>query len=152
MHIRQGLVIYMRVKNVAVHILHPWKMLSGEGVKFNWLISLSIQMTVQVTYLQVEFYLLGYNAVQCVGSQPTFWRNMSPPSSVSKNKLHKIPAWKLVTPSSETSVNFQQITWRYIPESTLHNHRGENRKSNIFISKEACTYAVTVVIIVKQTA
>jgi hypothetical protein len=32
--------------------------------------------------------------------------------------------------SSETSVNFQQATWRFIPEDrTLHNHRSENLKS-----------------------
>jgi hypothetical protein len=28
-----------------------------------------------------EFYLLGYNAVKSVECQPTFRRNMSPPSS-----------------------------------------------------------------------
>jgi hypothetical protein len=34
--------------------------------------------------------------------------------------------------SSKTSVDFQQTTWRYIPEaSTLHNHRCENLKSYI---------------------
>jgi hypothetical protein len=34
--------------------------------------------------------------------------------------------------SSETSVDFQQTTWRYIPEDrTLHNHRSENLKSYI---------------------
>jgi hypothetical protein len=32
--------------------------------------------------------------------------------------------------SSETSVDFEQITRRYIPEdSTLHNHRCDNLKS-----------------------
>jgi hypothetical protein len=32
--------------------------------------------------------------------------------------------------SSETSVDFHQTTWRYIPEDrTLHNHRCENLKS-----------------------
>jgi hypothetical protein len=34
--------------------------------------------------------------------------------------------------SSETSVDFQRTTWRYIPkESTLHSHRCENLKSYI---------------------
>jgi hypothetical protein len=33
-----------------------------------------------------EVYLLGYNTVQSVESKPTFRRNMSPPSSGSKNK------------------------------------------------------------------
>jgi hypothetical protein len=37
--------------------------------------------------------------------------------------------------SSETSVDFQQTTRRYIPEdSTLHNHRCENLKSYIIFS------------------
>jgi hypothetical protein len=35
-----------------------------------------------------------------------------------------------VTCSSESSVDFQQTTRRYIPEErTPHNHRGENLKS-----------------------
>jgi hypothetical protein len=34
--------------------------------------------------------------------------------------------------SSETSVDFQWTTWRYIPEdSIIHNHRCENLKSYI---------------------
>jgi hypothetical protein len=34
--------------------------------------------------------------------------------------------------SSETSVDFQQTTWRYIPEdNTLDNHRCENLRSYI---------------------
>jgi hypothetical protein len=39
-----------------------------------------------------EFCLVGYNAVKYVESQLTFWRNMSPPSSRSKNRLSKKPA------------------------------------------------------------
>jgi hypothetical protein len=39
-----------------------------------------------------EFYLLGYNAVQSVVSQPTFRRNISPQSSGSKKKPSKKPA------------------------------------------------------------
>jgi hypothetical protein len=38
-----------------------------------------------------EFYLLGYNAVWYVESKPTFWRNISPSSSGSKNKTSKKP-------------------------------------------------------------
>jgi hypothetical protein len=38
-----------------------------------------------------ELYLLGYNAVWFVVIQPAFRRNMSSPSSVSKNKTGKKP-------------------------------------------------------------
>jgi hypothetical protein len=44
-----------------------------------------------------EFYLLGYNAMYFVESQPTFRRNMSATSSRSKNKPSKKPAWKHAT-------------------------------------------------------
>jgi hypothetical protein len=38
------------------------------------------------------------------------------------------------TRSSETLVDFQQTTQRYIPEDgTLHNHRSENLKSYTFL-------------------
>jgi hypothetical protein len=43
-----------------------------------------------------EFYLLGYNAVYSIESQPTFRKNMSPPSSGSKNKQSKKLVWKYV--------------------------------------------------------
>jgi hypothetical protein len=36
-----------------------------------------------------EYHLLGYNAMWSVESQPTFRRNISPPSSGSRNKLSK---------------------------------------------------------------
>jgi hypothetical protein len=39
-----------------------------------------------------EYYFLGYNAVSSIESQPTFQRDISPPSSGSKNKLNKKPA------------------------------------------------------------
>jgi hypothetical protein len=41
-----------------------------------------------------EYYLLGYNALQSVESQPMFRRNTFPPLSGSKNK--SIPVWKQV--------------------------------------------------------
>jgi hypothetical protein len=43
-------------------------------------------------YIYEEYYLLWYNAVYSVESQPTFRRNISPPSSGSKNKQSKKPA------------------------------------------------------------
>jgi hypothetical protein len=39
-----------------------------------------------------EFYLLGYNAVKFVESQPTIRRNVTPTYSGSKNKSRKKPA------------------------------------------------------------
>jgi hypothetical protein len=39
-----------------------------------------------------EYYLLQHNTMQSTESQPTFWRNISPPSSRSNN-LTKTPAW-----------------------------------------------------------
>jgi hypothetical protein len=41
-----------------------------------------------------EFYIPGYKTVNSVESQPTFRRNMSPPSSGSKSKSSKKPGWK----------------------------------------------------------
>jgi hypothetical protein len=43
-----------------------------------------------------NFYLLGYNTVQSIESQPTFRMNTSPSSSELKNKPSKIPAWRQV--------------------------------------------------------
>jgi hypothetical protein len=50
-----------------------------------------LQVAQDRTYWWAEYHcLLGYNAMQSIGSQPTFWRNMLPPSSGS-NKPRKIP-------------------------------------------------------------
>jgi hypothetical protein len=86
-----------------------------------------------------------------VESQLTFRRNILPPSSGSRNKPRNNPVRKQVASraftlvswsaysstlkmerifSSETSVDFQRTTRRYIPEdSTLQNHPCENLKS-----------------------
>jgi hypothetical protein len=70
-----------------------------------------------------EFCLLGYNAMYSIESQQMSRKNLSLPSSGSKNKLNKIPVWKQVINrvnrqicSSETSVKFQRTVQRYIPE------------------------------------
>jgi hypothetical protein len=82
-----------------------------------------------------EYHLLGYDDLKSVEFQPTFWRNISPPSICllagfaepisSTLKMEAIC-------SSETSVETQRNTRRHIPEDdTLHNHRCENLKSYI---------------------
>jgi hypothetical protein len=93
-----------------------------------------------------EYCLLEYNAMWSVTSQPTFWRNISPPSSW-WNKPSNLPLWKQVANylgmpptfmlvscsaystlkleamcSSETLVGFLRTAWYYIPEddNTFH--------------------------------
>jgi hypothetical protein len=61
-----------------------------------------------------ELYLLGYNTVQSVESQPTFRRNMSPTST-----SFMLVSWTLKTEAtcySETLVDFQRTIERSIPE------------------------------------
>jgi hypothetical protein len=68
--------------------------------------------------------------MQSVESQPTFRSNTSLPPSGSKNMLCIATCLTLMleaTCSSETSVDFQRTTRRYIPEDrTLHKPRCKN--------------------------
>jgi hypothetical protein len=84
--------------------------------------------------------------VYSVESQPTFQKNISPPSLWYKNNqcgaclqfaFTLVSSWAYSSTlkmkpicSSETSVDLQLTTRFYIPEdSTLHNHRCENLKA-----------------------
>jgi hypothetical protein len=74
--------------------------------------------------------------VYSVESEPTFRSNISPPTSRSKNpfRLASRSAYSALKMeaicSTETLVDFQQTTRRYISEdSALHNQRSENIKS-----------------------
>jgi hypothetical protein len=48
-----------------------------------------VLLPVETTRILKSFCLPGYNAVKSVERQPTFWRNMSPPSSQLKRKPSK---------------------------------------------------------------
>jgi hypothetical protein len=70
------------------------------------------------------FYLLGYNAVQSVGSQPTFRRKNITPMLVTCFMFLSCSAYystlKMeVTYCSLTSVGCQRIAWRYITENRI---------------------------------
>jgi hypothetical protein len=101
-----------------------------------------------------EFCLPGCNAVQPVWSQPTFGRNVPPPSSRSKNKPRKKPARRQMTSRSTClhtvfffvwlilrswrwrDMFFRNVgrqwttTWRYIPEDKTF-HKTAVRTSNL---------------------
>jgi hypothetical protein len=73
---------------------------------------------------------------------------MSPKTSVSKRTSqarYQRGAALLAICSPETSVDFQQTTWHYIPEDrTLHKHRCENVKILYMICNNYRAYEVTV--------
>jgi hypothetical protein len=84
---------------------------------------LDVLLNVIAKILNEKYQLLGYNAMS-VECQPTFRRNISPPSSILKMEA---------VCSSETSVDTQQTTRGYILEvDTIHNHLCENLKSSKF--------------------
>jgi hypothetical protein len=70
------------------------------------------------SYVYEEFYLLGYNTLQSVESQPTFRRKIVTPSSRLKSKPNKKLArsrqqsklWMKATCYFETLVDFQRTT------------------------------------------
>jgi hypothetical protein len=114
----------------------------------NWihLIQDGFPWEVLVKNCNENLFLLEYNDMYCVESQPTLRRNMSTPSSgsnINNLKFCTPPAFTLVsclayssslkmeaTCSSETSVDSKLTTWRCIPEGrTLHDHNSENLKS-----------------------
>jgi hypothetical protein len=69
-----------------------------------------------------EFYLLGYNAIY---SRALLVVSFTLVSCLTYSSTLKME----VTCSSDTSVDLQRTTRRYIPEDwTLHNHRCENLK------------------------
>jgi hypothetical protein len=123
-----------------------------------------------------ELYHLGYSAVQSVENQPTFRRNMSPPSSGSNeqsekqacnwvaNRSQRSTCLILVSRlayspilmleaiySSETSVDFQRTTHRYIPDDgTLHNNAC--LRNQVSVSHEAMCMGTTSGCIIHTTS
>jgi hypothetical protein len=83
----------------------------------------------------VECYLLRYNSVKPVKSQPTFRSNISPPSSESKNKPSKKPVWK------------QAASRRYVPPKRRLVFNGLHgvifRKMALFITTAVRTSNLT---------
>jgi hypothetical protein len=84
-----------------------------------------------------EFFLLGYNAVWSVESQPTFRNNMSPPFQ--GRGISQARNQNFLLPEGGGELFLQNIGWLstdytalYPRRRTLHNHRCENLK--IFIA------------------
>jgi hypothetical protein len=75
----------LTLKNVLIHLSQKI-----HNIKF------FVGFEVLTAVVMIEYYLLEYNVVQSVESQPTFRRNISPPSSGSKNKPSKKSAWNQV--------------------------------------------------------
>jgi hypothetical protein len=89
------------------------------------------------TYSVEEWYLLGYTAMWFVENQPTFRRNMSSPSSWSKNKQGKKPAATFFTlVSCLVFLRFWKWT-RYVPPKSrlIFNglHGVVSQKRELFI-------------------
>lgn len=61
----------------------------------NYIIILLLSFIPGFFFFVVKSCLLGYNTIYSVESQLTFPKNMSPPSSVSKKKPSKKPAWSI---------------------------------------------------------
>jgi hypothetical protein len=60
--------------------------------------------------------VVGHSTVKSIESQLIFKKNMSPPSSGSKNKPRKKPVGKQVA----RRLNPEWATWGYTPEGILH--------------------------------
>jgi hypothetical protein len=64
--------------------------------------------------------LLDYNGVQSVESEPTFRRNISPPSSGVKNKPSKKPTTRFQTGSRLTQFSTMTMEERQLTINRLH--------------------------------
>jgi hypothetical protein len=86
----------------------------------------------------LELYLVGYDAVRSVESQPTSWKNIWN-QRIIQAKLFSCLAYSSTmlmeaTCVSETSVDFLYITRHDTPEDrTVHNHGNENFGSYVLI-------------------
>jgi hypothetical protein len=66
-----------------------------------------------------KYYLLGYNALQPVESQPTFRKNIDLPPAFTLLSCSVYSTLKMeAICSPEMSIDFQWTTWQYIPEDS----------------------------------